>query len=195
MLAGLAGAVALPAQQPPARAARPPRPAIRLHIPAFPDGGRLPDRYSCVAEAAALRPQIEWSGPTPGVVSFVLLMHDSDVHPGRGMYDNTHWIVWNIPVSATEIAEGSPVGPLPQGAVIGKNTSGMPPGFAREAAYAPPCAPPGNPHHYWFELFALDVNLDLPATATRDDVVRAMDTHVVGKAVYTGLFNRPGAGR
>jgi Raf kinase inhibitor-like YbhB/YbcL family protein len=123
-------------------------------------------------------------------VSFVLLMHDSDIHPGRSIYDNTHWLVWNIPASATELAEGSPAGPLPEGAIVGKR-AGRPGAPAPEPGYAGPCPPPGNPHHYWFELFALDVSLDLPAEATRDEVMRAMDTHIVGKSVYASLFNRP----
>jgi Raf kinase inhibitor-like YbhB/YbcL family protein len=187
MMSAALGAVLASGQQTKAPARLP----MRLEIPAFSDGARLPERYSCVAEASALRPQINWSGVPAAAMSLVFLMHDSDVHPGRGMYDNTHWIVWNIPADAKGITEGPPMGPLPEGAVIGKNTSSMPPGFAREAAYAPPCAPSGSPHHYWFELFALDEKLDLPGAATRAQVMQAMDSHVVGKAVYTGLFSRP----
>ncbi|MCC6991585.1 MAG: YbhB/YbcL family Raf kinase inhibitor-like protein [Acidobacteria bacterium] len=173
------------------RAGGAPRVSMTLSSTAFADGARLPDKYSCVAEAAALRPPFAWANVPAAAVSLTLLMHDAEVHPGRGMYDNTHWIVWDLPSSSTGLTESTPMGVLPAGAVMGKNTSSMPPGFAREAAYAPPCAPPGNPHHYFFELFALDKALGLPATATRDDVMKAIDGHVVGKAVYTAIFSRP----
>ena len=50
--------------------------------------------------------------------------------------------------------------------------------------------PPGAPHHYVFQVFALDTKLDLPATATRDDVEKAMASHVLGQGVIVGLFSR-----
>lgn len=50
-------------------------------------------------------------------------------------------------------------------------------------------------HHYMFEVYALDIRLDVSPTAdafeTRANVMRAMQGHVLGKAVYGGLFRRP----
>jgi phosphatidylethanolamine-binding protein (PEBP) family uncharacterized protein len=57
--------------------------------------------------------------------------------------------------------------------------------------YQPPCPPPGaNPHHYIFEIYALDTKLDLPAGSPRTDLLKAMDGHVIGKATYVGIFGR-----
>jgi phosphatidylethanolamine-binding protein (PEBP) family uncharacterized protein len=53
-----------------------------------------------------------------------------------------------------------------------------------------PCAPPGPPHHYAFELFALDTKLDLPPTASRSEVMKAMDGHILADAVLTTNFHR-----
>ena len=50
-------------------------------------------------------------------------------------------------------------------------------------------------HHYTFEIYALDTKLDVPAAAdafeTRTSVMKAMQGHIIGKAVYMGLFHRP----
>ena len=58
-------------------------------------------------------------------------------------------------------------------------------------SYFGPGAGPGPFHHYVFEFYALDTKLDLPATATRDELVKAMDGHVIGKAAYVGRFHAP----
>ena len=57
--------------------------------------------------------------------------------------------------------------------------------------FQPPCPPPGaTPHHYIFEMYALDTKLDLPAGTARADLLKAMDGHVIGKATYVGLYGR-----
>jgi hypothetical protein len=98
--------------------------------------------------------------------------------------DVTHWIFWNIPASSTAVAAGVKVDASPDGIVQGKNVRGV-------NGFQPPCPPLGaTPHHYTFEMYALDSKLDLPAGATRADLLKAMDGHVVGKATYAGLFGR-----
>jgi Raf kinase inhibitor-like YbhB/YbcL family protein len=75
--------------------------------------------------------------------------------------------------------------PLGDGAVqyLAKGRGGI-------IGYRSPCPPAGAPHHYVFTLFALDAKLDLPATATRDEVEKAMAGHVLGQGVIVGLFTR-----
>lgn len=172
-----------------APAAAPRRAPLKLTSPSFADGAMLPDKYSCSVTSAAVRPHLQWSGGPAGIVTFALILHDADAHPGRTATDNLHWLVWNIPADATEIPEGSPSAAI-AGAVTGHNSSPQPPGFAKEAAYAPPCAPVGIPHHYTFELIALDTKLDLPATAARDEVVKAIEGHVLASSAYTMIFNQ-----
>ena len=117
-------------------------------------------------------------------MSFVLIMHDPDAHVPKAPTDVTHWLVFNIPGDASSLPEGvAPDVPLSNGALQGTNITG-------KAGYQGSCAPPGSPHHYTFELLALDGKLDLPQGATREQVQDAMKDHVLGSAVYIGLFNR-----
>jgi len=113
----------------------------------------------------------------------VLLMHDPDVALQRSTLDVTHWLVWNIPGTSTGLAEGvMPVAELPDGT---RQVS------LRAAGYMGPGAPANGPyHHYTFELFALDTKLDLTEAATRADVVKAMDGHILAKGVLAGRFHQ-----
>ncbi len=80
------------------------------------------------------------------------------------MSDVTHWIVWNIPATATSLLENVPAAPkMDNGAIQGKNIRGV-------NGYQGPCPPPGKPHHYTFELYVLDNTLDLGPDASRADV-------------------------
>jgi Raf kinase inhibitor-like YbhB/YbcL family protein len=170
-------------------------PPLKITIPRFPDGGRIPLQYTCAATtppptgpmhiSLGVTPQIQWANVPKGTASFVLILHDGDAHIGKAFVDIAHWVVFNIPGDATGLPEGIPPdAPLPNGTMQGDN-------MMRRAAFQGPCAPPGGAaHHYIFELYALDTKLDLPQGAPRADVEKAMDGHVVGAAVYFGLFTR-----
>jgi hypothetical protein len=100
----------------------------------------------------------------------------------RGTF--THWVVWNLSADADGLAEGrAKGGSLPAGALEGANSAG-------DRGYMGPCPPPGGPHHYVFTLHALDAELQLPAGASRDQVLRALSGHELGRAQLTGLFER-----
>src|SRR6266849_20423 len=90
-------------------------PAMTLTIPAFPDGGQVPVKFSQAAEGAApgegTSPAIRWANPPAGTQSFVLNMHDMDVARNRTTDDQAHWVVWNIPPTAAGLPEGVPKGP------------------------------------------------------------------------------------
>lgn len=171
-------------QQPPAGAA-PPRP-MTLSTTAFPDGGQIPVRYTQAGEQVS--PALTWTNTPPGTVTFVLHMHDIDVARNRTTDDQAHWLVWNIPGTATGLPEGVPKGEsLPDGS---RQISASGP------VYRGPGAPATGPlHHYVFEVFALDTKLDVTGSAdafeTRAEVLKAMQGHILGKATYVGLFRRP----
>ena len=148
----------------------------------------IPDRYTQVAGPAAVSPALQWSQVPAGTQSFVLLMHDPEPVLNKGSkMDITHWLVWNIPGTSTGLPEGMPAGELPDGT---RQIS------LRSNGYMGPGAPPGPYHHYTFELYALDIKLDVPggtplqAAQTRAAVVDAMDGHVLGKAVLVARFHR-----
>jgi Raf kinase inhibitor-like YbhB/YbcL family protein len=158
-------------------------PAMRLMSPAFPDGSVIPDKYTQAGES--ISPELEWSNVPPGTETFVLLFHDPDVAINKKLEDVTHWITWNIPGNMTKLEEGvKPEATMPDGMIQGKNRGGR-------VGYMGPGAPATAPeHHYTFELFALDTKLDLGPDATRDEVMKAMDGHIIGKAVWEGRFHR-----
>lgn len=174
------------------RAGGPVTPPMTLTVSGFADGTQIPVRFSQAAEGAApgegTSPAIAWSNVPMGTQSFVLHMHDMDVARNRTTDDQAHWVVWNIPASATGLPEGVPKGsPRPDGSHQISATGAM---------YRGPGAPANGPmHHYVFELFALDTKLDVQPAAdafeTRANVLKAMQGHILGKAVYGGLFRRP----
>ncbi len=163
-----------------------------LTVDGFPDGGDVPVKYSQAAPGVAagegLSPAITWSNVPAGTQSLFLHMHDMDLARNKTSDDQAHWVVWNIPPTATGLTEGQPKGAkLPNGAFQVSATG---------AVYRGPGAPANGPkHHYVFELFALDTTLDVQPTAdafeTRANVMKAIQGHILGKAVYGGLFRRP----
>jgi Raf kinase inhibitor-like YbhB/YbcL family protein len=89
----------------------------------------------------------------------------------KGVMDVTHWTFWNVPATSTSVAAGVKPDSSPDGIVQGKNIRNV-------NGYQPPCPPPGaTPHHYIFEIYALDTKLDLPAGSPRADLLKAMDGH------------------
>ena len=195
MVSALAVLVALPAaaqQRGSGAAPAPAPPALVMTIPAFPDGGLFPVRFSQAAEGVATgegtSPAINWTNVPPGTQSFVLNMHDMDVVRNKTTDDQAHWVVWNIPATATGLREGMPKGSqLPDGSYQISATGAM---------YRGPGAGANGPfHHYMFELYALDAKIDVkPGTdafEARAAVLAAMQGHILGKAVYGGLFRRP----
>jgi Raf kinase inhibitor-like YbhB/YbcL family protein len=180
------------AQTPPAAApgrGAPRPPPLMLSSSAIPDGGVVPDKYTAAAGAAAVTPPLAWTNVPATAQSLVLIVHDVDVVMAKGMGDNPHWVVFNIPASTMSLAEGQPsTATLPDGAVqMSRPARGTTPATAGYFPFAPP---PGFVHHYNFDLYALDIKLPLDTNASRADIEKAMDGHVVGKAVLETRFKR-----
>jgi Raf kinase inhibitor-like YbhB/YbcL family protein len=201
--------IAQPPPAAPAPAQVPQRPravqVMTLESPSWSDGGVIPARHAQTGRDVS--PLLRWSGVPEGTTSFVVIARDLDAVPPGGGDDLLHWLVWNIPGSATSLAEGVPQGnapaPAPQG--FGGGGGGgprVPTDGPRQIStsgpyYRGPAAPAtGPPHHYVFEIFALDAWVDVAAVgqspaATRAAVTAAMAGHVRGKGVLTGLYRRP----
>ena len=151
---------------------------ILMESDAFPDGGIVPPKYVSAGGGQSVLPAFKISGAPATAVSYAVIFHDIDVALNNGTDDVLHWIAWNIPVSAN----GWPEGNLPAGSVQGLN-------MRKQNNYMGPGAPAGvRYHHYVFELYALNANLDLPPTAGRPELVAAMAGKVVGKSAYVGRF-------
>lgn len=161
---------------------------LAVTVRGFADGGRIPDRYTCLAGASVVSPDIQWSHAPAATQSFVLVFHDLEPRPAKGLMDNSHWVLWNIPGTSTELPEGVPAGStLPDGAHQMKRLRSTP---GSPYSYYGPCAPPGPNHHYVFELYALDTMLTLPEDASRADILKAADGHILAASAWIGTFHR-----
>jgi Raf kinase inhibitor-like YbhB/YbcL family protein len=167
-------------------------PPMTLTIPAFPDGGQIPVRFSQAAPGVApgegTSPEIQWANAPAGTQSFVLNMHDMDLARNKTTDDQVHWVVWNIPPSMTGFPEG-----VPKGSQMADGSYQI---SATGSMYRGPGAPATGPfHHYVFEFYALDTKLDVKPSSdafeTRANVIKAIQGHILAKAVYGGLFRRP----
>ena len=152
-------------------------PPLLMETDAFPDGGIVPQKY---AGRGGVQPAFKFSNAPDDTQTYAIIFHDIDVSIMNNTGDVLHWMAWNIPASANGIPEGS----LPPGSVQGNNLTGQP-------VYMGPGAPAGpRYHHYVFELYALSAKLDLPASATRDQLLAAMQGKIVAKAAYVGRFRQ-----
>jgi Raf kinase inhibitor-like YbhB/YbcL family protein len=134
----------------------------------------IPAQYSCDGEDKS--PPLDWNDPSAGTQSFALIMDDPDA-PG-GTWD--HWIVFNIPAEARHLPEAVSAGEI--GATFGKNSWGR-------GDYGGPC-PPSGTHRYFFKLYALDTTLSLDESAGKEQVLAAMEGHILAETELMGTFSR-----
>jgi Raf kinase inhibitor-like YbhB/YbcL family protein len=161
----------------------PPPSKFKMITSAYSDGDWIPVQYTCgVTDGSS--PGLQWSDAPQDTMSFSLIFHDTDTAPSKGVTDFTHWVLWNISASAAQLPANVQPDASPDGIQQGKNGRGA-------NGYQPPCPSVGaRPHHYVFELYALDAKLNLPAGSSRADLMKAMDGHVIGKASFVGIFGQ-----
>jgi Raf kinase inhibitor-like YbhB/YbcL family protein len=151
---------------------------LSLSSTAFKEGERLPISYTC--DGQDISPPLEWSEPPMGTRAFALIVDDPDA-PG-GVF--THWVIFNLPPDSRKLAEAMPAqAQLSSGALQGKNDFGR-------IGYNGPCPPAGRPHHYQFNLYALDQTLSLKAGIPRKELVSAMQGHILAQHRLTGIYQR-----
>src|SRR6185503_17649394 len=160
---------------------------MTLTSSAWSDGGQIPAKYS--QATGDVSPPLAWSNVPDNIAGFVLVAHDLDAAVNPGTDDLLHWLVWNIPGTARSLPEH-----VPQGATLPDGSRQI---SATGPNYRAPGAPAsGPPHHYVFELYALDAAIDVAAVGaspaqTRAAVMAAMAGHVRAKGVIMGLYKRP----
>ncbi len=166
---------------------RPPRPAaMALSTTAWKDGGVIPDKYAQPGHDVS--PALSWDKAPEGTESFVVMVRDLNSVTVTGGDQFLHWMVWNIPKTATGLTEKQSQEPeLTDGT---RQISSSGPYYRGPAASVF-----GPPHHYVFELYALSAKLDIPAVgqaplATQAAVQAAMAGKILGKGVLTGTFRR-----
>lgn len=152
---------------------------IVVKSPAFEEGKPIPARYT--GDGENVSPPLSWSGVPHEAQSLVVLCEDPDAPSGNW----THWVLFNLSPEVRELPEGMAHDPtLPGGAAQGTNDFGNP-------GYGGPAPPPGRPHRYYFKVLAVDRPLALPAGASRQDVVAALEGHVRAEGWLMGRYARP----
>jgi Raf kinase inhibitor-like YbhB/YbcL family protein len=148
-----------------------------LSSAAFDHEEAIPTAYSCDGED--ISPPLRWSDPPAGTESFALIADDPDAPVGTWV----HWVLYNIPADARELPEDVPAqDKLDDGSLHGKNSW-------KRRDYGGPC-PPSGTHRYFFKLYALDTTLDLESGATKKQLLKAMDGHILAQAELMGTFSR-----
>lgn len=152
--------------------------AFELKSPTFAVNAEIPRKHTC--DGPDLSPPLAWSDPPAGTQSFSLIVDDPDAPVGTWV----HWVLYDLPVNLRELVEDIPKDPeLASGARQGRNDF-------RRIGYGGPCPPPGPAHRYFFKLYALDAKTNLKAGATKAELLRAMEGHILAQAELVGRYQR-----
>jgi Raf kinase inhibitor-like YbhB/YbcL family protein len=156
---------------------------MTLTSPAFAADGEIPVRCTC--EGEDLAPALAWSGVPAGTRSLALIVDDPDApDPATPRRVYVHWVLYNLPATATGLREGTTSSDLPDGAREGLNDS-------KRIGYEGPCPPIGR-HRYYHKLYALDTMLPDLTTPTKSRLLDAMQGHVLAEAVLMGTYIKKG---
>jgi Raf kinase inhibitor-like YbhB/YbcL family protein len=147
-------------------------PDLELTSPSFDDGEPIPEKHTADGEGSS--PQLRWDSVPEGTRTLALIVHDPDAPSG----DFVHWVAWNIDPEPGELGEGAPA--------PGEGTHGF-----GGLGWTGPSPPEGHgPHRYFFDLYALDTELDLEPGAAREQLEEAVDGHVLARAQLVGTYER-----
>jgi Raf kinase inhibitor-like YbhB/YbcL family protein len=150
---------------------------MKLTSPAFEPNSMIPPKYTADGEDAS--PSLQWDAVPKGAKSIALVSDDPDAPMGTWV----HWVIYNIPPDAKQLAENIPPDrTLTDGTCQGTNDFGR-------IGYGGP-APPSGTHRYFFKIHALDVRLDLPPGAKKSQLLNAMQGHILGKGELIGRYKR-----
>lgn len=157
--------------------------AMKLTSAVFEEGAEIPSPYTCDGDDIA--PPLAWSGAPEGTQSFALIVDDPDApDPKAPKTIWVHWVLYNIPATATGLAEAMTASDLPAGTAEGLNDW-------KRSGYGGPCPPIGR-HRYYHKLYALDSKLRDLATPTKAELLAAMEGHILAEAQLMGTYQRPG---
>lgn len=150
---------------------------MELTSSAFDDGAMIPEKYTC--DDMDISPPLKWSNVPAGTKTFAIICDDPDAPMGTWV----HWVIFNIPVSISELSEGVPTSAiLPNGARHGRNDFG-------KTGYGGPC-PPGGTHRYYFKIYALGEELNVKAGISKSELLKAMEGNVLSEGQLMGRYKR-----
>ena len=150
---------------------------IRVESSAFADGGAIPVRFT--ADGEGLSPPLAWSNLPEGTREVLVVVEDPDIPaPQPFIHLIAVFDAATTSVGEGQLVEGSKV------ARFGKHSMGGP-------GWLPNDPPPGHgPHHYLFQVFALNRAIDWDETPGKDEVKAALKNAVIGKGVLVGIYER-----
>jgi Raf kinase inhibitor-like YbhB/YbcL family protein len=150
---------------------------LKLTSTAFKEGEAIPRGYTC--DGANVSPPLEWTGVPKSAKTIAIIADDPDAPSGTFV----HWVLFNLPADGLGLIENTPqTETLNGGGMQGKNDF-------EKTGYGGPC-PPSGTHRYFFKFYALDTELPSKAGATKAEVEKAMEGHVVGQAQLMGTYKR-----
>lgn len=150
------------------------RASLELSSQAFESDGVVPARFSC--DGAGESPPLSWRPAPIGTKSIAVMVTDPEAPHGTF----THWLLVDLPPQATSLPAGAS---LPSGALAAANDAGT-------TGYTPPCPPDGT-HHYYFQVFALDIRL--PHATSRSEFLSAIEGHVLASGKLVATYTRASA--
>lgn len=154
-----------------------PKAVLDISSTAFVGQQPIPKQYSC--DGRNISPPLQWGEPPTGTQSFALVMDDPDAPSGTFV----HWVLYALPSNARSLAEAVPANAsLADGSRQGQNGAGR-------TGYTGPC-PPGGTHNYFFKLYALDTKLDLAPGASKEQLMKAIEDHVLAYGQLVGTYSR-----
>jgi Raf kinase inhibitor-like YbhB/YbcL family protein len=151
---------------------------LQIESDAFRAEGTIPHLYTCDGED--LSPPLSWSEPPAGTQSLALVCVDPDAPAGT--WD--HWVLFNIPAATRSLPEGISADPVVEG--LGTHGSNS----WRRLGYGGPCPPQGATHRYIFKLYALDTSLELDPGASRKDLEKIVQGHILAEGQLLGNYGR-----
>jgi Raf kinase inhibitor-like YbhB/YbcL family protein len=150
---------------------------MELISSAFSEGAMIPIKYTCDGEDVS--PPLNWRALPAGTKSLALICDDPDAPVGTWV----HWVYYDISAET----EGLPENVVPDERPAQGGTQGV--NDFRKIGYGGPC-PPGGTHRYYFKLYALDTPLNLSSGATKKQVLKAMENHIIGQTQLMGKYKR-----
>ena len=166
-----------PIEQHPAATPKEEKVEINVTSTAFKEGQPIPKQYTC--DGVNISPPLEWSGVTKTAKTIAIICDDPDAPVGTWV----HWVLYNLPADKIGLIENTPATEtLPGGGVQGTNDF-------KKIGYGGPC-PPSGTHRYFFKLYALDAELSLKSGATKADLEKAMEGHLVSQGQLMGRYSR-----
>lgn len=154
---------------------------MQITSTAFANHSSIPAKHTC--EGSDVSPTLAWVGAPAGTKSFALIVDDPDApDPAAPKMTWVHWVLYDLPASATGFPEAVAAKELPKGTLEGTNDW-------KRTGYGGPCPPIGR-HRYFFKLYALGVILPDLGKPTKTKLEGAMKGHVLAETQIIGTYQK-----